>query len=234
MVGDATKTPRRGNLSKTDLKSLGNGTYEGRRTFEIDDLSVKATEEGTYIFGYANTKGKPDAYGDIPTSLNGKPVYDLSRFKKNPVALVDHYNSVGAIFGAFIFGGDDGTMEDDKGLRIKLRLMDNPQTDMTRHAVEAYKTGFARAFSIGGRWAYEDKENPAFLTKASIWEISGVGIPADADALSRVSRVKAAPGSPVDEVAKVKLEVMEALARKFAETGDLSLLKKIELLRRTK
>jgi hypothetical protein len=117
---------------------------EDHKVIEIVDFKSEKTEDGHYITGYANTKGKADAYGDIPMSLNGKPVYDLSKFKRNPVALVDHQNSVGNIFGSFIIG-TGATEEDEKGLKIKLRLMDNPQTDVAKHAVEAYKSGFARA-----------------------------------------------------------------------------------------
>jgi len=35
------------------------------------------------ISGYANTKNKADAFGHIPTSYKGKPVYDLNEYKKN-------------------------------------------------------------------------------------------------------------------------------------------------------
>ena len=189
------------------------------KTVELLEYKAEQTEEGFYISGYANTKGKPDAYGDIPTNFNDKPVYDLSRFKKNPVALVDHEQSVGNIFGAYT-----EVEEDEKGLRIKLRLMDNPQTDIAKHAVEAYKSGFARAFSIGGQWSFEDKDNPTHLTKAFIHEISGVAIGADQHSLASTAKLKA-----MKEITKAeRLEVMEILIKEYRKSGSEDVLTILE------
>lgn len=200
---------------------------EDHKVIEITDFKSEKTEDGHYITGYANTKGKADAYGDIPTSLNGKPVYDLSKFKRNPVALVDHQNSVGNIFGSFIIG-PGATEEDEKGLKIKLRLMDNPQTDVAKHAVEAYKSGFARAFSIGGRWLFENKDNPAHLTKAIISEISGVAIGADSYALSRAAKPKM--DSKMTEAEKTR-NVIAELVGAYRKTNDAAILNTIKILK---
>lgn len=200
---------------------------ENTKVVEIVDFKSEQTEDGYYITGYANTKGKADAYGDIPTSLNGKPVYDLSKFKRNPVALVDHANSVGNIFGSFIIG-PGATEEDERGLKIKLRLMDNPQTDVAKHAVEAYKSGFARAFSIGGRWLFEDKENPANLTKAIISEISGVAIGADSYALARTAKPKM--DSKMSQ-AETTRNVIAELVGAYRKTNDAAILNTISILK---
>tara|TARA_R110000796_G_scaffold132491_3_gene247948 strand:+ start:2610 stop:3230 length:621 start_codon:yes stop_codon:yes gene_type:complete len=197
------------------------------KQFELIDFKSESTEDGHYITGYANTKGKKDAYGDIPTSLDGAPVYDLSAFKRNPIALVDHQQSVGNIFGAFIIG-PGATEEDEKGLKIKLRLMDDPQTDIAKHAVSAYKSGFARAFSIGGRWSFDDKANPTHLTKAVISEISGVAIGADSYALSGASKLKS--GSEVTEEASSQ-KVIEELVKVYRATKNAAVLETIKCIK---
>lgn len=202
-----------------------------RKNLEIEDFEVKTegdgAEKATYIYGYANTKGKPDAYGDIPHNLDGNPVYDLSsRFKSNPAALVDHTNSVGNIFGVFIVG-KNATAEDEKGLRIKLRLMDNPQTDIAKHAVEAYKSGFARAFSIGGQWKFEDPKNKSHLTTAIIHEISGVALGADGSALSTVSKPKSLP--EITEAERKRL-VLEELIKEYRASLSREILETIQIL----
>lgn len=198
-----------------------------KRVLEILEYKSEQTADGFYVTGYANTKGNEDAYGDIPTNYKGRPVYDLSRFKKNPVALVDHENSVGNIFGIFVIG-QGATEEDAKGLKIKLRLMDNPATDIAKHAVEAYKSGFARAFSICGLWLYEDKENPKHLTKAIIHEISGVAIGADGQALSSSPKPKMLTMIESD---KRKMAIAELIGV-YRKNPSENILKTIEILRR--
>jgi phage head maturation protease len=198
-----------------------------KKLFNLLEYKAEQTEEGFYISGYANTKGNEDAYGDIPM---GDKVYDLSRFKKNPVALVDHENSVGNIFGVFVLG-EGATQEDEKGLRIKLRLMDNPQTDIAKHAVEAYKSGFARAFSIGGKWFFDDKANPKHLTKAFIHEISGVAIGADAHALSTTSKPKSL--AEITEAERRQL-VIEGLISEYRKSNSNAVLETIQILRSSK
>lgn len=198
-----------------------------KKLFDLLEYKAEQNEDGFYITGYANTKGREDAYGDIPM---GDKVYDLnSRFKRNPVALVDHENSVGNIFGVFVLG-EGATEEDERGLKIKLRLMDNPQTDIARHAVEAYKSGFARAFSIGGRWFYEDKDNPKHLTKAVIHEISGVAIGADGHALSTTQKPKSF--SEITERERRGLVIAELISE-YRKTGSKTILQTIEILRRS-
>lgn len=154
-----------------------------RKVLDIAELEVKevAGASGTdlIIRGYANTKGNKDSYGDIPTVMPQLRsfVYDLERFNKNPIMLIDHYNSIGYVAGSFIEAA-----EDDKGLRVAGKFS-NSDYPLIKHARTVYKEGHAKAFSIGGWFAYEDKDHPEFLTYAKIMEISLVGIGADEHAL---------------------------------------------------
>lgn len=211
-------------MEKKGWKQLTEDTYSGCKSLPILDMDVKKTSEGVYITGYANTKGNEDAYGDIPMGDN---VYNVKFHKMNPVALADHNNSLGSIFGSFIYGGDNGTIENEKGLFFNLRLMDNPKTEIAQHAVELYSSGNARAFSIGGKWTYGDKTNPKILTKAMIYEISGVAVPADAYALASTSKPKS------DETTKAHLlEVVEFLISEYQKTFNPDILKTIETIKK--
>jgi HK97 family phage prohead protease len=188
------------------------------KLFEIDDIKTEQEEEKFYITGIANNKGIVDAYGDIP---QGDNVYDLKRYKKNPVVLVDHTNSVGNIAGKMV-----KIKETEKGLEFKMRLMDNPQTDIAKHAVEAFKSGFGNALSIGGVWEYgetNEKKGTRILTKALIHEISLVGIGADSHALTDVPNPKSAP-EVVKESRNADLKAMEAYVAGMRKirVGDLS------------
>lgn len=152
-----------------------------QRMFEICDCKVTQDENGKfYLSGYANTKNKPDSYGDIPTNFNGQPVYDLSRFNKNPGMFMNHNTNVECTMGIFT-----ELKEDEIGLWFKclLQNLDDCFYPKLKQAVRNYMTGFSRALSIGGFWYYDDPKNKSHLTRAYIYEISGVGVGADEDAL---------------------------------------------------
>lgn len=191
------------------------------KNFEIDELKTKSTEDGFYFSGIANNKRKTDSYGDYPDNYEGKNVYDLSRFKKNPVLLADHQNSVGNIIGTFT-----KIKETDKGLEFEAKLMPNPQTDIAKHAVEAIKGGFARALSIGGMWKYENPKNPNQLTSAYLHEISAVAIGADEYALTDIPKPKHLSQDDIlkqieEKSSKSNSEELEPLIEAFRKQYEL-------------
>jgi HK97 family phage prohead protease len=138
------------------------------------------TEDGKLtISGYANTKNKPDRYGDKPTVFSDLRdyVYDLKEFKKNPVMLMNHENKIEKIAGSY-----SQVKEDEKGLFVKGVFSDSDLPEI-KHARKVYSEGHAKALSIAGRFHFEDKDNADNLTLAEIYEISLVAIPADPDAM---------------------------------------------------
>lgn len=197
------------------FKSLDDGSKIFYKTFECHDLKYSDTE---MIFsGYANTKNQADAYGDIPTNYEGKAVYDMSRFVKNPVMFVDHANSLTMVMGKFTV-----VREDDKGLFVELvlRPIEDVHNPLVKDAISTFKSGFGRALSIGGRWYFDDPENPNHLTKAYIHEISGVGVGADGDALVRPKSIEE------DQEAKGQ-KGLEALIKEYRAKPSNDLLNKI-------
>lgn len=168
------------------------GVIYGRKTLPIEDLKIGVDENGNvFVEGYANTKNVADRYGDIPTVFEAlrNYVYGLSNYQKNPVCLMNHDNSVQSIAGSFQPALGGYCIEDEKGLKVKM-VFSNSDYPPVAHARTVYAEGHGRAFSIGGRWSYEDKDNPMHLTHADIYEISIVGVGADPNAVT----TKSAPG----------------------------------------
>lgn len=173
-----------------------------RKIFPIEDFKSEKTDTGYYVSGYANTKNKEDAYGDIPTNFNDKKVYDLKRYKLNPILLVDHNNSA-----AWIAGVVTSIKEDDVGLKFKAKMMDDAPNPPIKHAIEAFKQGFGRAISIGGIWMHEDPDNPKHLTRAIIHDTSIVGIGADSTALTDTPKPKKlTEGSQEEDILQKELK----------------------------
>ena len=199
-------------MEKFGLKQVGENSFEGRRLAFIDEVKAGVKEDGYfYLSAYVNTKNKPDSYGDIPYNLNGAPVYDLTRIKKNPVMLADHCVSVGHIMGEWV------ELEEDLiGLRAVARLikLEDAYMPEIKHAIACYQSGFARAFSIAGIWEFNDPNNKSHLTTAKIFEISGVAVGADEDALVRnLNTVGKSPkSSEVQDRSALELQFLKAKA----------------------
>lgn len=150
----------------------------------MSDFKASNEDGKLTISGYANTKGKADRYGDIPTVLRDKRdyVYDLKEFKKNPVMLLNHSNKVESIAGSY-----SEVKEDEKGLFVKGVFSDSDLAEI-KHARQVYGEGHAKALSIAGRFLFEDEKKPNNLTLAQIYEISLVAVPADPNAMVTAER----------------------------------------------
>ena len=93
-------------------------SFKDIKTFAVD-IKSDVVDDIVTLSGYANTKNTPDAYG--------KPVYNISRYKQNPVLLVDHNSGAYLgwrtilVTGIGITKGDDGA-HGDIGRNILGRL----------------------------------------------------------------------------------------------------------------
>jgi phage head maturation protease len=176
------------------VKVLGTKQAPVKKVLAITGLEVKAEGEVVRIKGYANTKGSADRYGDVPTVFTQLRayVYELADFRKNPVMLIDHMNSVGYIAGSF-----SALKEDENGLFFEAEFSKSSYP-LVAHARTVYAEGHGKALSIAGRWYFEDKDHPERLTYAEIFEISLVGVGADPNALAAAEQPapKTAPAAP--------------------------------------
>lgn len=228
-------------LPAADCKSLGTKDKPIKKVLDIGELKVEKSEGGSVrIKGYANTKGKADRYGDVPTVFAAlrSYVYELKEFRKNPVMLIDHENSVGHIAGSFT-----ALKEDENGLYFEAEFS-NSDFPLVKHARTVYSEGHGKALSIAGRWYFEDKDNPEHLTYAELFEISLVGVGADPDALGAAEQPakatpvaccyrhtgdmhKELPCASMEQV-KAELDLADALLKRAAEMDSAAQASEIE------
>ena len=99
----------------------------------------------------------------------------------NPVLLVDHRNESGSVAGRVI-----DIEEDEVGLKFSARLMpiDKCHAPHVKHAVACAMEGILHGISIAGIFD-RDTENKSVITRAHIYEISLVAIPADQHSLTK-------------------------------------------------
>jgi HK97 family phage prohead protease len=91
----------------------------------------------------------------------------------NPVMLIDHRMSVENIAGHYTI-----VREDDRGLFVQGQVSNSPHM---KHARFALMEKSLRTLSIGGIWVYEPDGRT--ISKAYLFEISLVAVPANPDAI---------------------------------------------------
>lgn len=150
--------------------------FEGIKNFAINDFKAAENDGKLVISGYANNKYIADSYGDVPTPFNRDYVYELKRYLKNPVILLNHKTNTDNLIGKCT-----EIYEDERGLFFRAELSASEFAPI-KHAKTLIKEGILKTLSIGGRWHYEDASDLNKLTLAEIYEISLVAIPADENA----------------------------------------------------
>ncbi|MCP4178044.1 MAG: hypothetical protein GY756_09775, partial [bacterium] len=137
------------------VEKIKGSQIQGQANIKLG-FNIDSNADYTMLSGYLNNKVIPgtnepakDSYGDIPTGDN---VYDFSRLKNNPVALIDHDNTAAGIAGNFIF-----LEENDQGLKFReiLRPLEEIYTNGVKDVISSWANGWGRAYSIGGRWLYD-------------------------------------------------------------------------------
>lgn len=138
--------------------------YDGSRIIDYQNVSFK---------GYASTNEdttKEDRIGDY--LRRGAFRKTIREFKKNPVMLIDHENSVKNIAGSYA-----NMVEDDKGLFVEGRISNAPELATVRTLIAE---GHLKTLSIGGMFYYEDDGKA--ISQVDLMEVSLVAIPMNPDA----------------------------------------------------
>lgn len=176
--------------------------YNGIKNFAISDFKAAETDGKLIISGYANNKYIADSYGDVPTPFNRDYVYELKRYLKNPVILLNHNTNTNNLIGKCT-----EIYEDERGLFFRAELSASEFAPI-KHAKTLIKEGILKTLSIGGRWHYEDASDLNKLTLAEIYEISLVAIPADENAtLQTVQEVNETPNLSAEIAAQKISEI---------------------------
>jgi len=124
------------------------------------------------IEGYLSTFGNVDRDGDVVDKAAFSS--SIASFKRNPVLLIDHVNSVGHLAGGFTKIGTD-----DKGLNIQAKLSNAPELRRERFLVAE---GYLKTLSMGGFFFFDD-EDYKLIKEVDLFEGSLTPVPANPEAI---------------------------------------------------
>ncbi len=188
---DGKFTVGTGTVSKTPAQVTPcDGEWQERRVQGFQTQTI--LEEGSKGLAVKNAEGQIVDYTDVQftgyastfsavteSDRQGDRVNPgafratIAEFKKNPVMLLDHYNSVNNIGGHY-----EEIREDDRGLFVRGVISNAPELKTIRfHLMERS----LRTLSIGGLFLYA--ADGRTIETVHLFEISLVAIPANPDCL---------------------------------------------------
>jgi len=142
---------------------------DGKNTTVVCDYLNVVIEGHASTFG---TSEKRDRGGDYV--MRGAWDHTLTEFRKNPVMLTNHDNTVEALAGSWAKVGIDGM-----GLGVQGNVSNAPGLRDIRFKL---MEGHLKGLSIGGIWYYH--EDGFGIEEIDLFEISLVGIPMNPDTLA--------------------------------------------------
>lgn len=154
-------------------------------TNEIKAVTVRASGSDNMVIDYKDVmfSGYASTFSHITESdrqgdrvMPGAFKETIVEFKRNPVMLMDHRNSVENIVGRF-----SDIREDDKGLVVTGVLSNAPALAKLRFLLVE---GSLRTLSMGGLFLYGPDGRT--IEKVHLFEISLVAVPANPDAIISV------------------------------------------------
>ena len=146
---------------------------EASQTEPIYEDDIVVDYKNVTFKGYGSTNEavtKGDRIGDF--LRKGAFKKTIKEFKKNPVMLIDHENSVRNIAGSYT-----KIKEDANGLYLEGRISNAPELATIRALVAE---GHLQTLSIGGMFYYEDDGKA--IHEVDLFEVSLVAIPMNPDA----------------------------------------------------
>lgn len=152
--------------------------FEAKMT-EVKNGDSVIDYKDVFVEGLASTFAKTTA-----ADRDGDYVLDnafddtLMEFRKNPVMLIDHRNSVENIAGSF-----DRIGAGDKGLMVRGRIT-NATDERSKRIRFLIVEKHLKAFSMGGMFFYGPDGRA--IQKVDLFEVSLVAVPANQDALFSV------------------------------------------------
>jgi HK97 family phage prohead protease len=151
--------------------------------------AVKSAGVSTKAFPFICSSARADRMGDVIRQEG----WDLSEFKRNPVALYAHNSS------AFPVGVWRGMRVEAGKLRGEVTFAATDQAQQARQLVEGHVLKACSVGFVPGEWSWLDKNKPGggikFESGHQLLEVSLCPIGANADALAQMALTAAAPGS---------------------------------------
>jgi len=147
---------------------------EGKALHLRDDDDIITDFKSVKVIGLASTfkvTTPRDRDGDFVA--DGAFDKTLADFRRNPVMLIDHRNSVSNLVGSF---SKIGVIP--AGLAVEGDITDAPDMRSVRFKI---MEGHLKAFSIGGLFRFGD--DPFEIVEVDLFEISMIPVPANPDAL---------------------------------------------------
>ena len=161
-------------LTAPDIKKFDT-IKDGDRIADYQNVTLK---------GFLSTfKGTTESDREGDYVEPGAFTQTLEIFRRNPVLLVDHRNSVENIAGSFT-----AVKETAQGLQVEARLSNAP-TEIMRDVRAKVAEGHIRSLSMGGVFHYNTDGRGIF--KVDLYEGSLVAIPANPDAVFSVRELTA-------------------------------------------
>ena len=150
-------------------------SQEGMKGVAIKDQSNRVVDYAdVMIAGYGSTFAHVTAKDrDGDTVMPGAFTETIREFKRNPVMLIDHKNSVENIAGSYT-----EVVQDDVGLRVIGKVSNAPELRTIRFLI---MEGHLKTLSMGGVFLYGPDGHT--IEKVYLFEISLVAIPANPDAI---------------------------------------------------
>jgi HK97 family phage prohead protease len=148
---------------------------DGTKGVAVKDQSNRVVDySDVMIAGYGSTFANVTAKDrDGDTVMPGAFTETIREFKRNPVMLTDHKNSVANIAGSYT-----EVMQDDIGLRVVGKVSNAPELRAIRFLI---MEGHLKTLSMGGVFLYGPDGHT--IEKVYLFEISLVAIPANPDAI---------------------------------------------------
>ena len=110
--------------------------------------------------------------------------WQLDNYKKNPVFLWMHDRY------SLPIGKAVNTYVDESGLNIDVEFADAKTYEFADTVFKLYKGKYLNAVSVGFLALERDMTNPNMITKQELFELSGVTLPANQDALAKALNEK--------------------------------------------
>lgn len=188
-------------------------------------FAIRSTGDDGTVEGYGSVFGHRDTYDDVIMPGAFSASLAAHRAAGTMPAMLWQHDPEEPI------GVWSEMVEDEKGLRVKGRLVLEAERGRAAHAL--LKAGALKGLSIGfmaKQWAYDRDTEVRTLTEIDLWEVSAVTFPAQS--LARITNVKSADVAGLATIRQAEKALRDAGFSADAAGAYLAQVKRIVLAER--